>query len=285
MEKQMNDQVNHTTSQAPVVGNNTPGVSPDGREPVQQLRDRGIHGDNETTGSYEALQDEYMNERARASSQGALPIWLSEKYHWVEGADKRSRLQPNPEFLKAVAADAPKFIKYGNDKLSPESTEFGAANDISAALTMVIESLRGFDESDREQGALKRYVTERATSNLVYAAITQFEIDNWAARAAAQGRNASDHQNFGQKQARRDEFAINGVMWLAIGRQLFADFPLVVSGNPAQLKATHDQLERQAKSLIFQQARIQTQQLTSPNSANVEEQQNKAAAVAVSRPI
>lgn len=264
------DPVNHSSNDAPKAGR-----SPDGSEPVTQL-DRGVHGANEENPT--SATEETGTHRALALPT-ALPPWLSEKFHWMKGAGGKSYLQPNPEFMAAVIADAPKFLQYGYRCLidkegnAIESVERTAVNDMSATFALVRESLRGFDESEREDGALKRYLLERVTSNIVYAAITQFEIDNWAARAASAGKDASDHQNFGEKTSRRDEFAHNGAIFHAIAKNVFPD-----------VKVDATTFEKQAKQLIYQQARMRTQDLSAPQSANAEEQQARAAAVMASRP-
>lgn len=259
--------INHNSMHAPNQGGN----SPDGSEPVQQLRDRGIHGDNESHAETAEQRGIVLPEGA---PQAQLPRWIAEKYHWVSNSDGSRRLNPNPDFLMAVKTDTSKFVKYGETLCEVDSTEYVAARDISSSLAMTCESLSGFDTSEREQKALRRFVTERACAGFVYAAVTQFEIDNWAASAAAQHRNASDHQNFGEKQSRRDEFALSGYVWLLAGKLAWSDF------NIDELT-----LERQGRGIIYQQARMRTQEFTAPKEVSSEEQQSRAAAIAVSRPI
>lgn len=261
---------NHSSNQAP-----RPGGSPDGAEPVTQL-ERGVHGDNETTAS---PTNESTGEFRTLAMPTALPPWLAEKFHWQQSASGRAYLQPNTEFLAAVETDAPKFQEYGyrcligQDGKPVKSEERKAVDDMSSTFALIRESLMGFDESEREENALRRYLLERVTSNLVYAAITQFEIDNWAARAASAGKDASDHQNFGEKQARRDEFAHNGAVFHAVLMNVFPD-----------VKIDASTYAKQARQLIYQQARMRTQELASPEPASAQEQQARAAAVMAARP-
>lgn len=267
----METRPNHSSNDAP-----RPGKSPDGSEPVNQLKDRGTHADNESNAS---PTSESTGEFRTLATQSALPPWLSEKFHWMQSGSGKSYLQPNQEFMAAVIADAPKFLKYGyrclinNEGKAIESIERTAVDDMSATYALLRESMKAFDESDREDNALKRYMTERVTSNIIYAAITQFEVDNWAARAASSGKDASDHQNFGEKQSRRDEFAHNGAIFHAVLANVYPD-----------VKIDATTFEKQAKQLIYQQARMRTQEAAGPQSQNVEEQQARAAAVMASRP-
>lgn len=247
------------------------GTGPDGSEPVTQLK-RGVHGDNEMAQADEA--DANITEQRQLATIGTLPIWLAEKLHWMRGAGGKSYLSPNPEYLQAVIKDAPKFVAYGEKLASPDSVEWIAAQDLANQFVAAQMAVKSFDTSEREVKALRRFITERAASNFVYAAVTQFEIDNWAARSAARGQDASENTNFGQKQARRDEFAVNGFVWNVVGKQVFSDWKL---DAPA--------LERQAKSIIFQQARMATQDQQNPDVMDEGEQQSRAAAVAISRPI
>lgn len=251
-------------------------ASPDGQEPVQQLRERGVHGDNESHPEPQA--DESPSGTFRAlSTQPGLPLWIAEKFHWVQGAGGRSYLSPNADFMAAVIGDAPKAVKYGYELVlgkdgNAKSVERTAITDLSTSLGMALETLTAVDASEREINAFKRWLIERATSNFVYCAITQFEIDNWAARAAAQGKNAADNDNFSDKVSRRDEFARNGAIFHAVAKQVL---PTVAIND--------ETFAKQAKTLIYQQARIRTQELQNPAEIAEGDKQQRAMAVASNR--
>ncbi len=204
----------------------------------------------------------------------SMPWWISEKFFWTEGGSGRMRLSPLPEFLRAVEEDAEKLVEYGAALLRPEggSTEGGAVDALRKELSGVIQSLSALDE--REVRAFTRFLVDRATRNAVYAATTQFEIDTWVAKSATRGQDASEHQNFGQKESRRDGFAVMAAAFAELVQELLP-----------QEKLTTDVYAKVARQVIFQQANHNTRELLSPKDEQERGNQAVQAAVLASRPI
>ena len=183
------------------------------------------------------------------------------------------RLSPLPEFLRAVEDDAPKLARYGASLLRPEggSTESGIVDALGGELTAVLQSLTALD--DRESRSFMRFLTDRASRNAVYAATTQYEIDSWVAKAAARDQDASDHGNFGQKESRRDSFAVAAAAYAELVAKLVPDQPL-----------TEETYRKAARQVIYQQANRSTRELISPDQERERGNQAIQAAVIASRP-
>jgi hypothetical protein len=208
------------------------------------------------------------------SSRNTLPWWLAEKFHWTEGATGRTRLSPLPEFLRAIEEDAPKVVIYGAGLLRPAggSTEGGVVDALRSELVGVIQSLSALD--DRESQALTRFLVDRATRNAVYAAITQFEIDNWVVKAASRGQDASSHDNFAQKETRRNNFSL-----------LAAAFAELVDELAPGQKLSSAVYAKAARQIVYQQADMNTRETLSPKQEEERDHQAVRAAVLASRPI
>lgn len=215
-------------------------------------------------------------DQSRAVARTTLPPWLAEKYHWHTTASGFTRLRPNDEFLNGVIADAPKFEAYGYKLVHPEGGAGAVESDLVASLKGELKSLLDSLTAlqDREAADFIRWLTDRACRNQIYAAITQFELDNWAARAAAQGRNPAEHENFGEKESRRDTFSITGAVYAEVLRELKPDVDL---GDEAYA--------RSARQVIYNQANMQTRETLNPQQEKQQESAEIAAAVLASRPI
>ena len=238
-------------------------------EPVVDQQRRGTHAEREMH------HDEETQERLRKLSS-ELPWWLAEKFHWHASVNGFVRLRPNSEYLAAVEADAPKFEMYGfklnHPDNGPGTTEAGLVDALTTEMACILDSVVTLD--DREAKALRKFITDRCTSNCVYAATNQFEIDQWTARAARQDKDASKEENFGEKESRRDSFAAIGAVWGEVARKLFDDIDL------------SDQVfVRSARSAIYMQADMRGREQLNPQQEKEQDTAKAAAAVAASRPI
>ncbi len=204
----------------------------------------------------------------------SMPWWISEKFYWTEGGSGRMRLSPLPEFLRAVEEDTEKLVAYGAALLRPKggSTEGGAVDALRKELSGVIQSFSALD--DREVRALTRFLVDRATRNAVYAATTQFEIDNWVAKSAARGQDASEHANFSTKESRRDSFSVAA-----------AAYAELISDLVPSEKLTKESYAKAARQVIYQQAGMNSRELLSPKDEKERDHQALQAAVLASRPI
>ena len=206
----------------------------------------------------------------------ALPWWIGEKMAWTTNAAGRSRLSPLPEYLRAVEQDAPKLVEYGAKLLRPEngggSTEADILDSLRDELPGVIESMAALD--DRERQAFIRFLVDRATRNAVYAATTQFEIDSWTRRAASKGEDPGEHQNFGQKESRRDAFATLAAAFAELVRELMP--------SEALNEVTYGKTARQ---VIYQNASYNERDLLQPSEEKARAGHAVQAAVLASRPI
>ncbi len=207
-------------------------------------------------------------------SASSMPWWIQEKYFWNSTSSGRMRLSPLPEFLRAVEEDAVKLVEYGATLLRPEggSTEGGLVDALKKELARVIESLAALD--DRERQAFSRFLIDRAARNAVYAATTQFEIDNWVAKAAAKGEDAGEHQNFGQKETRRDGFAVMAAAFAELVQELLPEE-----------KFSTEVYAKAARQVVYQQANHNSRELLSPKDEQERNNHAVQAAVLASRPI
>lgn len=208
------------------------------------------------------------------ASTSTMPWWVAEKFYWSEGSSGRMKLSPLPEFLNAVQSDASKLVEFGATLLRPEggSTEGGIVDALRVELPAVHQSLLALD--DRESRAFTRFLIDRATRNAVYAATTQFEIETWVAKSAARGQDASEHDNFGQKEARRDGFAVMAAAFAELVQELLPEE-----------KLTTEVYAKVARQVIFQQANHNTRELLSPKDEQERGNHAIQAAVLASRPI
>lgn len=204
----------------------------------------------------------------------ALPWWVQEKFFWGESSGGRMRLSPLPEFLKAVEDDAPKLVEYGATLLRPEggSTEGGIVDALRNELPGALQSFAALD--DREVRAFTRFLIDRATRNAVYAATCQFEIDTWVAKSAARGQAASENEHFGQKESRRDSFAVMAAVFAELVQDLL----------PTE-KLTAEIYAKAARKIIYQQANHNTRDLLSPKDLQERENHAIQAAIVAARPI
>lgn len=244
------------------------------QEPVQQLATSDNEAHREGQQAPNAV-DDTLAEQRRIATQAPLPFWLAEKFHWHTSESGFVRLRPNENFLAAVQADAPKFEQYGYKLVHPEggsgAVEHDLVESLKVELDAVLTSMRALHE--REEADFLRWLSDRVTRNCVYAAITQFEIDEWTARSQARGQDASEHQNFGEKQSRRDTFAITGAVFGEVLREI----------NP-QANLSDATFEKTARSVIYQQADMRGREQLNPQQVDQQEQASIAAAVVANRP-
>ncbi len=259
-------------------------AGPDGQEPVDQTLNQRVSGDQSgqdaiatadvTARRPEATQKLELAELKRQALQAALPRWLAEKMHWNTTQSGFNRLSPNEDFLNAVFVDAPKFKDFGDEKLDKGVLKLVDA--FTGEASAIITSATALDggEGGQERAQTIRHFKDRAARNLVYAAINQFEMDQWVANSAKRGQDAMQHDNFGEKQSRRDTFALKGAFYARVLIGLGLSDAVLVDGD----------IVKSAKGIIYQQCEIEQRKALSPSQEAEQQGANVDAAVATARP-
>jgi len=202
----------------------------------------------------------------------SLPMYLAEKYSLKQASSGRWYLSPLATFLEYVAGTkasngqpvthgaAARAAEYGFGLVYPngedgKTTEAQRVNEMVEEANAFLLSLQAF--SDNEAKAFERFLIDRATRNAVYAAITQFELENWASRARARGQNASEHENYGEKESRLQSFALAAGVSLAIVRYVL----------PTQSMEA-DVFDKAASRIVYENANYESSRLFTPSTSD-----------------
>jgi hypothetical protein len=222
----------------------------------------------DTTSTEESVDDNRKEQLAQSAP--ALPLYLAEKYFWRKSAGGKFYLSPLPQFIAYVEAAATRAADYGIGVVYPggehgKTDEAELVEQLIASSKEMLFTLRALGENEGK--AFERFLVERCTRNSVYAATTQFELENWASRAHARGEDASSHQNYGEKESRLQTFAIQAGVAFAVVREVLPDQPL----NETTFK-------KAAKRIVYEAANFEGDKLSTP--AQQDEQQTAAAEAA-----
>jgi hypothetical protein len=209
-------------------------------------------------GGREEIPDAVDDNRAEqlAQSAPALPLYLAEKFFWKQSGGGRFYLSPIPTYLAYVEASAANAANYGLGKIYPNgeddvTEEAGTVERMGDEARDLLESFRAL--GDNEAKSFERFLIDRATRNAVYAATTQYELENWTRRAASQDQDASAHQNFGEKQSRLESFALMAGISYALVR---AVMPSADLSDRAYAKA--------ARRIVYDSANFETNRQLNP---------------------
>lgn len=207
------------------------------------------------------------------ASLPALAIYLAEKYFWKQAKGGRHYLSPLAHYLKYVEEAAYKAAEFGVGIVFPDGArdktdEAMHAGELAEHIKEMHFSLQALDPKEAE--SFERYWIDRATRNAVYAATTQFELENWAARSAAKGDDPSNHQNFGEKESRLENFARKAGVGLAI----------LLEAYPASNNYGPDAFAKAARRVIYDAADMETSRLLTPQQLTEQQQAGADAAKA-----
>jgi hypothetical protein len=230
---------------------------------------RSVHGMDEQA-------PEVQPNDARTDSAPATPRqldwWLAEKFFWAQGRNGGWYLSPFKAFLDYVVEKSARASEFGQQVIYPRKAEQPteeaelvkqAVQEITA-LRQTLVALMG----ETDANALDRFLVERATRNGVYSATTQFELKNWAEKAGAAGKDASDNSNYGEKESRRDTFARNAGAFRAIIREL------------PGVQIDDESFAKMARRHIYDQARMEGNKLRTPATRGAEAAAGSQAAAA-----
>lgn len=216
------------------------------------------------------------NRREEITAQGpALPLYLAEKYYWKRSKGGKLYLSPLPGFLSYVETAAARAADYGIGLVYPGG-EHGKTDESDLVATIVehskemLHALRAVNENEGK--AFERYLVERCMRNSVYAATTQFELENWAARAHARGQDANSHPNYAEKESRLSTFALQAGVAFAIAREVVTDEPL---------NATT--FAKAARRVVFEAANFEGDKLLTPQQLSDQQKAEADATVKLAR--
>jgi len=202
---------------------------------------------------------------AQQQSVPSLPWWLSEKFFWAQGPSGAYYLKPFESYMQYVLDKAPAAALAGRNLCAPGTQE---ASLITQGLDEVEALRQTFAAlSDNEAGAFVRFLADRCLRNAVYAATTQHELVSWTERAVARNEDATEHQNYGEKESRRDSFM----------RTAGALYILIQDAFPA-VDLSQRAFEKKVKQVIYDTARMEGNKLKTP--AQLDEDQKAVAAAA-----
>lgn len=214
------------------------------------------------------LDDQVDDNRAEqlAASAPALPFYLAEKYFWKQSGNNRFYLSPIPAYLKYVEETAARAAQFGLGLIYPDgehgkTEESGRVDIMIEEASNLLESFRATSENEAQ--AFERFLIERCTRNAIYAATTQYELEQWSARAAAQGQDPSEHQNYGEKESRLESFALAAGIAFA-----------VVKGVLPTADLSGETFAKAARKTIYDQANFEGRKLLNP--AQLDEQKTAA---------
>lgn len=223
------------------------------------------------------LPDAVDDNRAEAiaSSTPALPLYLAEKYFWKRSAGGKFYLSPLPQFLAYVEQAAQRAADYGLGLVYPggehgKTDESDLVDQVVEHSKELLHTYRAINENDGK--AFERFLIERCTRNSVYAATTQFELENWAARAHARGQDASSHQNYGEKESRLQTFALQAGVAFAVAREVLPEAPLNV-----------DTFSKAARRLVFESANFEGDKLLTPAQLSAQQKAEADATIKLAR--
>jgi hypothetical protein len=208
--------------------------------------------------AHEESVDENRAEQVKASAP-ALQVYEADKFYWRQSASGNYYLSPLPAFLEYVVSRAPKVVEFGLKELGDDSTDRKLLAD---SLLDTLSTIRGtMHENDATDYI--RWCVGRATRNAVYAAITQFECEAWAQREAAAGRDARERDNFADKEARIERSAV-------MAATMFGALMLIDDQAVRQLLPKPADFAKTAKSIIYQNADIETRRKKTPGQLDAE---------------
>jgi hypothetical protein len=218
--------------------------------------------------------DENRTEQLAASSPN-LPQYLAEKYFWKRSAGGKFYLSPIPAFIAYVQVKALAAAEFGYGLVYPggerdKTDEASLVADAVEHSRELLHTLTAMNEKDGE--AFKRFLVDRATRNAVYAATTQFELENWAARSHARGQDANSHPSYTEKESRLEGFARQAGVGYAIARD--------VLGTEAP---DADGFSRAAKRVIYESASFEGDKLLTPVQLTEQQKASAQATVALAR--
>ena len=255
-------------------------AGPDGQEPGEQTL--AVRAAGQETGDEIASHPEPVDanhaEMRRMALQGSLVRHLAEKFFWKLSKAGNPYLSPLSEFLNAIYADTPKFIDFGDGLITSDKPDKKPSTEAALALTLtgevgqLLTTVTALDQQEREQ--FIRYWKDRAARNGVYAAINQFELDKWVANSAKRNVDARQHENFGEKESRRDGFAIKA----AVYRRMIVGL--------GQADAVLDQpfIVKCANGIIYQQAEMRGKEVLNPTQDAAQDTAAVQSTVLAARP-
>lgn len=215
--------------------------------------------------------DDNRRDQINASAPALAP-YHAEKYTWKFSAGGKPYLSPLETYLTYVAGRKAKPGVAGTHGAASRVADFALGmiypggergkTEEAALVERLKVSAKEFlldarASSELEGKAFERHLIDRVTRNASYAASTQFELENWAERAAAAGRDASEHQSFGEKESRMLRFALEAGKWYAVVREILPD---------AKLDA--DAFDRAATGIVYETAESEGRKLLSPLQLN-----------------
>jgi hypothetical protein len=219
---------------------------------------RSVHGELET--HPEQVDDNRAADLAASAPQ--LPWWISEKYFWMQGAAGSFYLKPFDEYLNYTVEKSYLAAQRGLEVCFPggshdKTQEAAIVKSLSDEVRAMHESMVALN--GLEGNAFTKFLVDRCLRNAVYAATTQFELVNWAAREAAKGNDASTNTNYGEKASRKTTFMITAGALLALINDAFPG---------ADVSKTA--FQKMAKRVIYDTARIEGDKLKTPAQMSTE---------------